>query len=445
MPNGSKLPPDFGAKNLTDYVNLGRGKMSSAYRQLAGATGIRTGGGFVARLAAFTGDWKNYPAWIGHVWKYFGGKRYPFPKYANPNEGVFPLADEAKLSIAGDWGTGTDEAKQITDQMKAGNPDYTIHLGDVYYVGDSPEVKEHCLGEAAQTPEGTAVKWQLGTRGSFALNGNHEMYALGTAYFREFLPTLGPIDPGTGKPAGQKTSYFCLRNKYWRVIALDTGYYSTGFSTVLSFLGQIKWIQWFRKTTWFKPSCKLPDEITEWLPSVLKPDPDGSQQGLILLSHHQYYSGFDDWYATPAEQLQPLIKDRTVLWYWGHEHRMALYDQFKKGKGINAFGRCIGHGGMPVSLSDPDIKECDCILYDNRAYPNNENIQVGYNGYINLRFKGAELCVDYFDVHNTLLLTEQWKTDPAGKLGGPLFSSVHPDLSQGDADYIRKHLSPVKP
>ena len=228
MPDSSNAPPDYGAKNLTDYMNLGRGSMTSAYRRLAGAAGIRTGGGFFARLGAFTGDVKNWPAWIGHVWQYAGGKKYPFPSYANLADGIFLVPDEVKLSIAGDWGTGTDEAKQITDQMKAGEPDYTIHLGDVYYVGDSPEVKEHCLGESVEKPKHTAVKWQLGKRGSFALNGNHEMYALGTAYFQEFLPTMGLIDSGSGTPAGQKTSYFCMRNNYWRCIARDTCEFSTG-------------------------------------------------------------------------------------------------------------------------------------------------------------------------------------------------------------------------
>jgi hypothetical protein len=71
--------------------------------------------------------------------------------------------------------------------MKARNPDYTIHLGDVYYVGDRPELKQNCLNEPKSKK---GVEWQHGSKGSFALNGNHEMYACGTSYFEDFLPAL---------------------------------------------------------------------------------------------------------------------------------------------------------------------------------------------------------------------------------------------------------------
>jgi len=39
-----------------------------------------------------------------------------------------------KLAIAGDWGTGTNEAYRVAAGISAFTPDYTIHLGDVYYV-----------------------------------------------------------------------------------------------------------------------------------------------------------------------------------------------------------------------------------------------------------------------------------------------------------------------
>jgi hypothetical protein len=53
------------------------------------------------------------------------------------------------------------------------------------------------------------------------------MYALGgSAYFDRMLPTLGLIEGGFSQ--GQKASFFCLENEFWRVIALDTGYNSVG-------------------------------------------------------------------------------------------------------------------------------------------------------------------------------------------------------------------------
>ena len=59
---------------------------------------------------------------------------------------------------------------------------------------------------------------RLGSEGAFALNGNHEMYALGYGYFDHILPKLGV----RGSPRGQRASYFCLENDHWRIIALDT-------------------------------------------------------------------------------------------------------------------------------------------------------------------------------------------------------------------------------
>src|SRR5260370_20620999 len=202
------------------------------------------------------------------------------------------------------------------------------------------------------------------------------MYACGTAYFDEFLPRLGRSESVTGKPTGQEASFFCLSNQHWRIIGLDTGYNSTGISSALSFLSKIRGIQWFRKTTLFKPSCKLPDELVSWLTRAAAPNADGTAPGIILLSHHQYFSSFDDWYEIPAQQLRKLISpERRVLWFWGHEHRFAIYDCFGVKDGIQAFGRCMGHGGMPVDRkSTPDIKDCNCVLYDDRQYPNTENI-----------------------------------------------------------------------
>jgi hypothetical protein len=277
------------------------------------------------------------------------------------------------------------------------------------------------------------VKWETGTKGSFALNGNHEMYACGDAYFDRFLRELG-----------QKASFFCLQNKYWKIVGLDTGYYSTGVRTALSFLSRIKKIQWLRKTSWFKPSCKLHDELMKWMRKVLEPAPKNADSetvvpALVLLSHHEYYSSFDDWYPIPAQQLREVISpERPVLWFWGHEHRFALYDCFGTRDGIQAFGRCVGHGGMPVNRGiAPDITDCNCVLYDDRRYKSDEDIDVGYNGFITLEFDGPTLDVRYYDLYNTLLLTERWTSDGKGQLKGPEFQDINSALTQNDPQYIK--------
>ena len=45
-------------------------------------------------------------------------------------------AGEIRIALAGDWGTGTDEAAQVAALIEAWRPHYSIHLGDIYYVGD---------------------------------------------------------------------------------------------------------------------------------------------------------------------------------------------------------------------------------------------------------------------------------------------------------------------
>ncbi len=88
------------------------------------------------------------------------------------------------------------------------NPHYAIHLGDVYYVGDRNEVDENFLGIKNEHNNFEPCLWPKGLLGSFALNGNHEMYARGFAYFDRMLPNLGRLK--NGQPTGQLASYFCL-------------------------------------------------------------------------------------------------------------------------------------------------------------------------------------------------------------------------------------------
>jgi hypothetical protein len=366
--------------------------------------------------------------WIPNVARFWFHKKHFFRDYTTKGKGtgIYPIDDRVKITIAGDWGTGTDEARIVASAMKQADPEFTIHLGDVYYVGDDNEVRENFLGE--KTSPYQAVKWPMGSKGGFALNGNHEMYAEGNGYWRMVLPRMGPMKMkrGSGWGEGQWASFFCLENKYWRIIALDTAYNSTRFDWgKLPLLQRSKWL---RKTTWFKPKCTLPDALLKWLESTV--NADGDKRGLILLSHHGPHSGFGDWYQIPSRQLATLIH-RPVLWYWGHEHKLAIYDKFRVQDGIDTYGRCIGHGGMPVERGRaPDIKDCQWLAWDNRRYPNDENVDVGYNGYCNLSLNGPALHVAYYDLNQSLLLTEDWHVDiESGELRGPDLKKVLGDLS----------------
>jgi hypothetical protein len=204
------------------------------------------------------------------------------------------------------------------------------------------------------------------------------------------------------------------------IIGLDTGYHSIGLP-ILEYL--------------FRPTCRLPDALLQWIREQVKPQAD--RRGLILLSHHQYYSVFDTQYPKPAEQLRALI-DRPVLWFWGHEHRLAVYGKYQTTGGIEAYGRCLGHGGMPVDLSSVHAPSTwPLVLYDNRGYPSPEQITVGYNGFANLIFNGNQLTIEYRDLTNQLLLTERWEVNE-GVLMGKDIHLVSPDPRlQHDPDLTR--------
>jgi len=364
--------------------------------------------------------------WIPQVAKYWFHKKHPFRDYTTHGKGtgVYPVHDRVKISIAGDWATGTDEARIVASAMEKSDPDFTVHLGDVYYVGDSNEVRENFLGE--KTSPYTPVKWPMGAKGSFALNGNHEMYADGNGYWRMVVPRMGLKERGSEWGVGQWASFFCLENKHWRIIGLDTGYNSTRFDWGKAPL--LHRSKWLRKTTSLKPGCALPEPLLAWLKFTV--NPDGDKRGLILLSHHGPHSAFESWYQIPARQLSKLIH-RPVIWFWGHEHRLAIYEKFSVQEGIEAHGRCVGHGGMPVERGvAPDITDCRWLAWDNRRYSSDEKVDVGYNGYANLSFNGPHLHIAYYDLNQSLILTEDWHVDiTAGALEGPSFKKVLEDPS----------------
>jgi hypothetical protein len=367
-------------------------------------------------LAAFSPNrlWK----WITQYLSHRFGRRHPFFDYdaTGADKGVYRLEGddgEIRLALAGDWASGTDEAYEIGQLISAFDPHYSLHLGDVYYVGDRDEVNENFLGINNPANGYQPCYWPPGSRGAFALNGNHEMYALGYAYFDQMLPKLGIV--AGGQPQGQRASFFCLENDHWRIIALDTGYNSIGWPIVENL---------------FLPQCALRPEIIRWLRNTVRPV-DDDPRGIILLSHHEYFSRFDHCFPKPARQLAPFFS-RPVLWFWGHEHRVAIYEEGSMPGGIRAFGRCIGHGGMPVDLSPrkPKHPEYRVEFVDDRHYHNDENLTVGFNGFARLTLHGNRAAVDYVDIHDRVVFAETWEVN-AGVLRRVQGRSVPPGGGSG--------------
>jgi hypothetical protein len=411
-------PDGLRGKDLKPFLNLPRSPAGSYLRR---AVALSSKGSHYP-LAAFLG--RELLTWI---FEYAGnrlGPKHPFPAYEQGiDRGIYPLGDDAviggspdpqgevRVAVAGDWGSGTDEAAEVAQQMMRFGPHYTIHLGDVYYVGDGAEMRENCLGMPDPRHSFRPGRWPLGSVGAFALNGNHEMYALGYGYFDVFLPALGMRPLPGGAPAGQGASFFCQRNDHWIIVGLDTGYNSIG----------IPGLEIFRQ-----PDSRLPGPLVAWVREHVRPLIGG--RGVILLSHHQYYSVFDVSFPVPAAQLAEVF-DRPVLWLWGHEHRMAIYGKHRVGRGLEAYGRCLGHGGMPVLLNAPaEPAKWPMVLYDNRPYPSDEHIPVAYNGFANLTLSGNRLTIDHRDLTGARVVTEVWETNGGVLIGKEIRASAEPGL-----------------
>jgi Calcineurin-like phosphoesterase len=237
------------------------------------------------------GDWWG---WIRSVFDHIDKKDW-HPIVRPPDEKVGSIPDSARVAILGDWGTNLYGAPASAASIrKAGVCDLLLHLGDIYYSGTPKEVKQRFLDvwptDAANV--------------SRALNGNHEMYSGGLAYFDDILPRLK-----------QPSSYFAMQNAHWLLVGLDTAH----------------------------KDHALDEKQVAWLMSVVQ---KAKPRKVILLSHHQPFSRLDEQGPNLQAALANLLASKAITaWYWGHEHNCIIYD--KHGQ-FGLLGRCIGHGGIPA-------------------------------------------------------------------------------------------------
>ncbi|MFN8356720.1 MAG: metallophosphoesterase [Spirosomataceae bacterium] len=360
--------------------------------------------------------------WLKHYFKsrFMGKVAYQFYP-TKDDDGIYPLTkletDNSPLvvTLAADWASNTQESDDVGTLMDNENPDYSIHLGDVYYVGLENEINDN-FG-----PQGS---WPRGKLGTLAIPGNHEYYSNGKDFYETLLSKYTRVVKSTGPDVvvAQQAGFFCLENEHWRIIALDTGYTSVG-TPIIEFL--------------FQPNCELRDEQVNWLREVVKLGDETDKRGLVILSHHQYFSGFEGNYPRPAQQLAEIMGNaqRDVLWYWGHEHRLAIYNLHQLENGIPAYGRCIGHGGMPVDIPtgehplDVEKAQEHSLLYYDRQYrrvlDGKKEVFLGNNGYVKLTFDGPTLRADHYQawrdetrhqVERVLVLTELITTDTQGNV-----------------------------
>ena len=314
-------------------------------------------GGFEAQFGGgLTGGdvWR----WIRSLFDHIDETQW-HPIMRPPDNKAGNVADEGHLAVVGDWGTNLYGAPISAASIKrTGGYELLLHLGDIYYSGTKTETKQRFL-DAWPT---SAAKV------SRALNGNHEMYSGGFAYFDDILPKFK-----------QPSSYFALQNTNWLLVGLDTAHTNHALDT----------------------------QQVAWLKSVVE---TAGQRKLILFSHHQPFSRLDKQGPNLQNTLADLFQKKAITaWYWGHEHNCIIYDKHPT---FGLLGRCIGHGGIPSPRKRevvnapayrrlngiawkrlsaiPDAPSC-LVLDGPNPLVKGEEQKFGPHGYLTLDFDGPNL------------------------------------------------------
>jgi hypothetical protein len=254
-------------------------------------------GGREAKFAegAFGGDLLG---WLGSLFDHVD-QAHMHPIARPPDAVPEALPDRARIAMMGDWGTNLYGAPVSAASIKQkGGYDLLLHLGDIYYSGTRTEVRMRFLDV---WPKEAGVKTRV-------LNGNHEMYSGGFAYFDDMLPAFR-----------QPSSYFALQNAGWLLVGLDTGCLDHDLDAT-----QVGWVQ-----------------------TVVR---NAGSRKVVLFSHHQPFSRFDQQGPKLSAALSDLLTGKAITaWYWGHEHECVVYDRHPA---FGLFGRCLGHGGIPSPRKD---------------------------------------------------------------------------------------------
>jgi hypothetical protein len=174
--------------------------------------------------------------------------------------------------------------------------------------------------------------WPQGSKGTFALNSNHEMYCGGKGYFETIR---GP------KWGNQGFSCFALHNNDWLIVGLDTAY----FAFYQSWLYEEGYLS--------DDNRRQPRGMVQinWLKALLG-EAQHARKRLMILTHHD---GFDVKVGEAKKkglynELKGYVNnDRDCFWYWGHVHGGLVYKPIPLGTNTNLYARCVGHGGVPYA------------------------------------------------------------------------------------------------
>jgi hypothetical protein len=237
-----------------------------------------------------------------------------------------PLGSRARFVLLSDWATGLQRAGAVSDHAHRrlfADPEddidrHAVHLGDTYYAGFDYEIRERLLGPWPVWPG------EHSEASSWALLGNHEMYCGGKPFFTTLL--------GDPRFAGQRSA-------------------RSGLPTSLIRLANDKWVILGLDTAWEDADLCAPQPA--WIERELVAAAEKGQK-VILMSHHQLFSGYAGDHAPvriPEKVGQIIERYGVAAWFWGHEHRLTLYERGLHGVG---YACCIGNGGVPGYVTTPD-------------------------------------------------------------------------------------------
>jgi hypothetical protein len=270
------------------------------------------------------------------------------------------LPNNATVAIVGDWGTGTDEAKQVMVQIAHKQPDVVIHLGDIYYSCTDFEVQNYFLQIWKQYFDPNKIP-------SFTLSGNHDMYSGGAPYYALI------------KQLNQPASYCCLRNDNWQFVMIDTGLND--------------------RTPNGADPTSLQDTEVAWVKQRIA---TAGTRKSVLLSHHQLFTRYSSIVSPPPAGQPSLavnpklqaqlgnILPNFAVWLCGHEHDLVIYE-----KQLGILMRCVGNGAVPVlSTQQPTVQHPEIAADDSiRPVPNGPFLT---HGYAIMKLNGPNATISYY-------------------------------------------------
>lgn len=312
-------------------------------------------------------DDKDFVRWAFDFGPKWIAGRFRRRDFIEPVDRVWTIPNDARIAILGDWGSGLYGAPKCAETITSTRPAYNvvIHLGDVYYAGTAGEVRDRFL-KFWPTIAGAS---------SWAVNSNHEMYSGGEGIFDVTLR-----DPRFA----QGSTCFAFQNDSFLFLGLDTAYDNHDL---------------YESETWRQ---------ADW---VRRRIAGAGTRKVVLLSHHQPYSQFEKGGEKLVAKLRDVLESKRVsAWYWGHEHRCAVFEPHPT---YGLKGRCIGHSGYPAFREKFQESEGIAINCKDASYwrkvkrtsapaalvldgpniyiPNNKGGTYAPNGFMSLELRGSSI------------------------------------------------------